>query len=108
MGESREDGASRPLGELDAEDQEFILRLVLASGSLKDLAAHYGVSYPTIRARLDRIIDRLRTILDGRRPDPMAEQLAQFVERGQISSQAARRLLEIHRETLERGKGRSS
>src|SRR5262249_19886348 len=41
------------LAALEEEDWQFLRRFVLASGSLKDLAAEYGVSYPTIRARLD-------------------------------------------------------
>ena len=44
-------GADIPawLVHLEDEDRQFIKRLVLASGSLKQLAAEYGVSYPTIR-----------------------------------------------------------
>jgi hypothetical protein len=48
-----------PLHSLDEADLDFVLRLVLASGSLKDLARAYRVSYPTIRGRLDRLIARL-------------------------------------------------
>jgi hypothetical protein len=44
------DGQPRPhpLLVLDDTELEFVLRLVLASGSLKDLARSYGVSYPTV------------------------------------------------------------
>ena len=57
-------------------DREFVLRLVLASGSLKDLAKHYGVSYPTIRTRLDKLIERLEGFLKGRPIDPVSDMLA--------------------------------
>ena len=40
---------------LEDEDVAFIRRFVLASGSLKEMAAQYGVSYPTVRLRLDRL-----------------------------------------------------
>ena len=66
---------------LDDEDLEFVLRMVLASGSLKELAKHFGVSYPTIRARLDRLISRLQALVEGRTLDPMAELLADLIER---------------------------
>jgi hypothetical protein len=33
---------------------------ILASGSLKELAQEYGISYPTVRLRLDRLIDRIK------------------------------------------------
>ena len=44
---------------LSDEDQTFIKRFILTSGSLKELAAAYGVTYPTVRLRLDRLIDKL-------------------------------------------------
>ena len=92
---------SHPIQGLEAEDLEFILRFVLASGSLKEVAARYGVSYPTIRARLDRVIDRLRALSEGREPDPMAELLSDYVDKGLLSPRAARRILEVHRERLD-------
>ena len=49
--------------DLDTEDFTFIKRFILASGSLKELAAAYEVSYPTVRLRLDRLIQKIR-ILD--------------------------------------------
>lgn len=41
------------MAELDEEDVAFIRRFLLASGSLKEVAGEYGVSYPTVRLRLD-------------------------------------------------------
>ena len=38
------------LGHLADEDYQFIKRFILSSGSLKELAASYDVSYPTILA----------------------------------------------------------
>ena len=43
---------------LSEEDQGFIKRFLLASGSLKQLAKDYGITYPTVRLRLDRPIHR--------------------------------------------------
>ncbi len=48
------------LGQLSTEHQRFIEMFVLASGSLKEIASQMGVSYPTVRSRLDRIIDELQ------------------------------------------------
>lgn len=93
-----------PLLGLSDEDLEFVTRMVLASGSLKELARSYGVSYPTLRARLDRLIARLRQIVDGRPVDPMAELLADLLERGEVASTAARAVLDLHRR-LESQKG---
>ena len=45
---------------LDDEDLAFIKRFMLASGSLKEVARQYGVSYPTVRLRLDRLRQKIR------------------------------------------------
>ncbi len=58
--------ADRWIDALSDEDAAFLRRFLLASGSLKDVAADYGVSYPTIRLRLDRLIDKVR-LLDRHR-----------------------------------------
>jgi hypothetical protein len=48
------------LGSLETEDVNFIKKFVLASGSLKELAGNYNVTYPTIRLRLDRLIQKIK------------------------------------------------
>ena len=50
------------LSRLDSEEQQLVRSLVKSSGSLKDLASEYGVSYPTIRNRVDTLIDRIKQI----------------------------------------------
>lgn len=45
---------------LENEDLEFIKKFILASGSLKEIAKIYGVSYPTVRLKLDRLIDKIK------------------------------------------------
>lgn len=47
---------------LPQEEQEFILNFVLAGGSLKALAKQIGKSYPTVRNRLDDIIENLKQL----------------------------------------------
>ena len=46
--------------DLEDEDLAFIKNFILASGSLKDIAGQYGVTYPTVRLRLDRLIDKIK------------------------------------------------
>ena len=48
------------LASLNEEDVSFIKKFVLASGSLKEVAGIYGVTYPTVRLRLDRLIQKIR------------------------------------------------
>ena len=51
------------LARLPVEHQRFIEMFVLASGNLKAIAEQAGVSYPTVRSRLDKIIDALRQVI---------------------------------------------
>lgn len=48
------------LSKLEDEDIEFIKKFVLASGSLKEIAHLYGVTYPTVRLRLDKLIQKIK------------------------------------------------
>lgn len=45
---------------LENEDLEFIKKFVLKSGSLKEIAKIYEVSYPTVRIKLDRLIEKIK------------------------------------------------
>ena len=49
-----------PLAGLCPDDQAFILDFIKASGSLKEMAKLLKLSYPTVRNRLDEIIERLK------------------------------------------------
>lgn len=57
------------IADLDEEDVSFIKKFLLASGSLKEMARQYGVTYPTVRLRLDRLIQKIRISEDTER-DP--------------------------------------
>lgn len=48
------------LSGLDDEDVIFIKKFLLSSGSLKEIATQYGVTYPTVRLRLDKLIQKIQ------------------------------------------------
>ncbi|MDD4047155.1 MAG: DUF2089 family protein [Sedimentibacter sp.] len=50
---------------LDDEDVSFIKRFIMSSGSLKEVANQYGVTYPTVRLRLDRLIQKIQISEDN-------------------------------------------
>lgn len=50
---------------LDDEDLSFIKNFIMASGSLKEIAKQYEVTYPTVRLRLDRLIQKIRISEDN-------------------------------------------
>ena len=86
------------------ERAQFLRRFVLGSGSLKALAEEYGVSYPTVRARLDRLIAKVEAASDPRIADPFQRKLKLLVADGQLAAQVARELLDAHRSALKGAK----
>ena len=87
--------------ELSEEDVSFVKRFVLASGSLKDLAKAYGISYPTVRLRLDRLIEKIK-VLDSQEIVSEFERTlrARYAE-GKIDMETLRALLSAHQKELE-------
>jgi hypothetical protein len=92
---------THPLLQMREEDLDFVLQFVLASGSLKEMARLHAVSYPTIRATLDRVIASLQDRVNGRAPDPLTELLAGLVERGEIKVATATSIRNLHRKAIE-------
>jgi hypothetical protein len=89
------------LAALGEEDLEFLRRFLLTSGSLKALAEEYGVSYPTLRGRLDRLIAKVKAAEEPRTRDPFERRLRVLVADAQITAAFARELLAAHRAALE-------
>ncbi len=48
------------MADLEEEEVAFLKNFLLCSGSLKEIAGLYGVTYPTVRLRLDRLIQKVR------------------------------------------------
>jgi hypothetical protein len=85
---------------LEEEDLSFIKRLVLFSGSLKDLATAYDVSYPTVRLRLDRLIAKIKIYEDHEIQDDFERQLRATYAEGKIDSGSFKRLLSAYRKGI--------
>ena len=77
--------------ELSGEQQKFAVEFILASGSLKEMAKILDVSYPTVRGRLDRIIECLKS--EKSSEDERRAAILDAVEEKKISSSEASRLL---------------
>lgn len=88
---------------LEDEDLQFVKRLILASGSLKELAQNYGVSYPTIRVRFDRLIERVRTLDEFQPDDAFQAKIRLLVTSGELSVKTAKELLRLHDEAHQGG-----
>lgn len=78
---------------LNDEDLAFLRRFVLASGSLKQVAQQYGVTYPTIRLRLDRLIAKIEVVEEQTEMSEFERVLrAQFAD-GKVSLETFKLLL---------------
>jgi hypothetical protein len=78
---------------LEDEDVAFIKRFVLFSGSLKELADAYNVSYPTLRLRLDRLIKKIKILDSQTIDDPFERQLRAHFADEKLDAQVFKKLL---------------
>ncbi len=82
---------------LEPEEQEFIKNFLLASGSLKQLAKEYQVSYPTVRLRVDRLIDKIK--LSDESKDSFEIAIMDMVINEKLSLDLAKDILKKHKES---------
>lgn len=83
-----------PLLKMPEEDLQFIFDFVKCSGSLKDMASQEQVSYPTLRNRLNALIETIENF-EVKQGDAKGEVL-KLLEEGKISAkEAAKRLQKI-------------
>jgi len=82
---------------LGEEDQEFIKQFMIASGSLKQLAKVYGISYPTLRVRLDRIIQKIN-LTEKENGNSFEAKIMQFVIDDKLSLDLAKELINMYKE----------
>jgi hypothetical protein len=88
------------LNGLEKDDLLFIKHFILNSGSLKVTAQTYGVTYPTIRLRLDRLIQKIEN--SEREPaNPILGLIQKLVISEKISVDVARQLMEAFEEHLQ-------
>lgn len=82
--------------DLDYEDITFIKRFILASGSLKDVANQYEVTYPTIRLKLDRLIQKIE-INDETQKEPYISLIKRLSVDEKIDFETAKILVSEYR-----------
>ena len=88
------------LAMLETEELNFIRRFLLASGSLKEMARQYGVTYPTVRLRLDRLIQKIRLAEEGEQ-DPYIQLVKQLAMAEKLDLDTARILIAAYKKTKE-------
>lgn len=83
------------LARLNLEDQVFVTAFVRSHGSIKEMEQVFGVSYPTIKSRLNRIAASLEFVETN--PRPSQGEVLDRLQRGEIDAAEAIRQLEAQR-----------
>ena len=95
-------GIPKWIAELPEEDLNFIKRFVLSSGSLKEMAGIYGVTYPTVRSRLDRVIKRIMSS-DEKEEEAYISLIKKMVLEEKLEFDAATILIRVYRKEKQNG-----
>ncbi len=90
------------LAGLDEEDLGFIKKFLLSSGSLKEVAQLYGVTYPTVRLRLDRLIQKIR-LSDDTAAEPYVTLIKRLAMNDKLDFDTAKLLISEYKKTQKEG-----
>ena len=85
---------------LEEEDVVFIKKFILASGSLKQIASQYQVTYPTVRLRLDRLIQKIQ-LGENRGGDPYISLITRMAVNDKLDFETAKILINAYKRTRE-------
>lgn len=88
------------MAELSDEDISFVKTFILASGSLKEVARIYDVTYPTVRLRLDRLIQKIE-INEEKGKDPYILTIKRLALDEKIDFDTAKILINEYKKTKE-------
>ena len=88
------------MAELEDEDLTFNKKFLLASGSLKEVASLYGVSYPTVRLRLDRLIQKIQ-LTESAEADPYVSLVKRLAVDDKLDFDTAKILITEYRRMKE-------
>ena len=83
---------------LEEEDVAFIKKFILASGSLKEMAGQYGVTYPTVRLRLDRLIQKIK-LTENTAADPYIATIKRLAMNEKLDLDTAKVLIAEYKKT---------
>ncbi len=83
---------------LEEEDVAFIKKFILASGSLKEMAGQYGVTYPTVRLRLDRLIQKIK-LTEDTAADPYIATIKRLAVNEKLDLDTAKVLIAEYKKT---------
>lgn len=81
---------------LEDEDMQFVKRFLKSSGSLKQMAREYDVTYPTVRIRLDRLIQKI-SLTESMANEPYIALIKRFAINEKIDYKTAKILIDEYK-----------
>lgn len=84
---------------LEDEDLSFIKNFIMASGSLKEIAKQYDVTYPTVRLRLDKLIQKIK-ISDDTGNEPYIALIKRMVVNEKLEFDTAKILISEYKKNM--------
>ncbi len=88
---------------LEPEDVNFLKNFVLKSGSLKEIARLYEVSYPTVRLRLDKLIQKIE-LSEKKEEEPFTSFIKGLAVDSRIDLETAKIIIDKYKQEKERSK----
>ena len=85
---------------LQSEDLEFIKKFILASGSLKEIANIYNVSYPTVRLRLDKLVQKIE-LNDKEEKEPFTNLVKELALNEKLDLETAKLIIDEYKKEKE-------
>ena len=86
---------------LEPEDATFLKNFVLKSGSLKEIARLYEVSYPTVRLRLDKLIQKIE-LSDQKEDEPFSTFIKGLAVDAKLDLETAKIIIEKYKKEKEK------
>ncbi|NLJ93901.1 MAG: DUF2089 domain-containing protein [Clostridiaceae bacterium] len=86
--------------ELDEKELDFVKLFVLSSGSLKELANHYEITYPTLRLRLDRLIQKIE-IAEQKTSDDLVSLVKELTLQDKLDLETAKQIINTYQKEKE-------
>lgn len=83
---------------MELEDMAFVRNFMLNSGSLKEIAKIYDVSYPTVRLRLDKIIQKIQ-LYENQKHEPFSAFIKTLAVESKIDLETAKIIIEKYKES---------
>ena len=87
------------IASLEDEDLAFIKKFLLASGSLKEVAKQYNVTYPTVRLRLDKLIQKIQISVQ-KNQDPYIDMIKRLTVNDKMDFDTAKLLITEYKKVV--------